>query len=420
MWMRKLVQGVCVTGGILLLGGCQTLHEWRNWVDPDASSQETKAQAETRKNLHYTVHKEDTLYKVARKFNVTERAIILWNNLHRPYLLDPGQVLILFPDKEHQRQAINARHNARALTSTDLKDQSTDHQVITRPSTPEPSPTPIPTPTPPASQQSANAETADDTADKTDSEPAQAGQGPSSSSQGRKRESHNGIYVVQRGDGLISIANSFGLSLTEIATMNDIKPPYHIYVGQELRVKPETASASSAAERSQPSPAPQRPADNARHSTSGSASQTATPEPAASGQGAQTARSPQSGETDNASWQWPLDPPRLAADHNDEQNGPVYLAGQAGQQVYAACHGQVIYAGVGIEGYGKMMIIKCDNGYLSAYSNLDELSEPEGKAIKRGTPIGTLGKFKGVAELGFEVRKQGNFVNPKKLLPPIS
>ncbi|MDP4160201.1 MAG: LysM peptidoglycan-binding domain-containing protein [Bacillota bacterium] len=43
----------------------------------------------------YTVKKGDSVYKIAKRFGTTMRAIILGNNLRNPNLIYPGQRLII-------------------------------------------------------------------------------------------------------------------------------------------------------------------------------------------------------------------------------------------------------------------------------------------------------------------------------------
>ncbi|MGD8191729.1 LysM peptidoglycan-binding domain-containing protein [Brevibacillus ginsengisoli] len=41
-------------------------------------------------------------------------------------------------------------------------------------------------------------------------------------------------YVVRPGDTLIGIATQFGVPWTEIVRVNNLQPPYSLYVGQRL------------------------------------------------------------------------------------------------------------------------------------------------------------------------------------------
>ena len=67
----------------------------------------------------------------------------------------------------------------------------------------------------------------------------------------------------------------------------------------------------------------------------------------------------------------------------------IDIAGTAGQPVLASAPGRVVYAGSGLRGYGKLVIIKHNNTFLSAYAhNRDIIGEgrPAGEARARRSP----------------------------------
>lgn len=49
------------------------------------------------------------------------------------------------------------------------------------------------------------------------------------------------VYIVQPGDGLRKIANSFGVDLQELMQRNGITDPDTLYAGQELVIPPPTS-----------------------------------------------------------------------------------------------------------------------------------------------------------------------------------
>ena len=82
-------------------------------------------------------------------------------------------------------------------------------------------------------------------------------------------------------------------------------------------------------------------------------------------------------------------------------------------KVYAAAPGNVVYAGSGLRGYGRLIIIKHSDRLLSAYANNDNLLVEVGDTVTQNDVISTLGSDKA---LYFEIRKDGNPVNPVKYL----
>ena len=99
----------------------------------------------------------------------------------------------------------------------------------------------------------------------------------------------------------------------------------------------------------------------------------------------------------------------------------VDIAGKPGDPVLAAAGGRVVYAGTGLRGYGKLVIVKHDNSFLSAYAHNQNLLVKEGQAVTKGQKIAELGDTDADApKLHFEIRKSGKPVDPAKYLPVLA
>jgi len=94
------------------------------------------------------------------------------------------------------------------------------------------------------------------------------------------------------------------------------------------------------------------------------------------------------------------------------------IGGRKGQPVLAAAGGRVVYAGEGLRGYGKLVIIKHNNTWLSAYAHNDKLLVKEQEDVRKGQKIAEMGNTHAdEVKLHFEVRRQGKPVDPVKVLP---
>ena len=83
-----------------------------------------------------------------------------------------------------------------------------------------------------------------------------------------------------------------------------------------------------------------------------------------------------------------------------------------------AADGEVVYSGSGLLGYGKLIIIKHNDTYLSAYAYNSQLLVKEGDSVKAGQDIAIMGQGnEGRPMLHFEIRKDGKPVNPLEILP---
>lgn len=94
------------------------------------------------------------------------------------------------------------------------------------------------------------------------------------------------------------------------------------------------------------------------------------------------------------------------------------FAAPAGTPIYAADSGKVIYSGYNSGGYGNLVIIEHDNGDQTYYAHCSKLYVSVGSYVSKGQHIagvGTTGDSTG-NHLHFEIRKNGNPVNPANYL----
>jgi lipoprotein NlpD len=79
----------------------------------------------------------------------------------------------------------------------------------------------------------------------------------------------------------------------------------------------------------------------------------------------------------------------------------------------------VVYAGDGLLGYGNLVIVNHNEHYLSAYAHNRKVLVREGEDVTAGQKIAELGSSgTDRPKLHFEIRKNGNPVNPVPYLPP--
>ncbi|MGR8933564.1 MAG: murein hydrolase activator EnvC family protein [Gammaproteobacteria bacterium] len=114
---------------------------------------------------------------------------------------------------------------------------------------------------------------------------------------------------------------------------------------------------------------------------------------------------------------WPLKG-KVVRSFSQTGNKGIDISAQLGRPVKAAAAGTVVYSGQGLLGYGKLLIIKHNEEFLSAYGNNSKLLVKEGQQVKKGRIIAEAGIGAGnKAALHFEIRKNGEPVNPIDYLP---
>lgn len=193
----------------------------------------------------------------------------------------------------------------------------------------------------------------------------------------------------------------------EFAKWNDIRSPYSIHPGRRLRVKsPKTSRVVKTR------PTLIRPARESK-----------VQQAVISNASPKQKKSITSHKTPNYSlklhWQWPTEGKvKVKFKKGDHSRKGIMLTGQLGQDVKAAEAGTVVYSGSGLIGYGKLLIIKHNKNYLSAYGHNKRLLVKEGDQVRKGTHIADMGtNGSGDVALHFEIRRNGIPVDPLPLLP---
>jgi lipoprotein NlpD len=123
------------------------------------------------------------------------------------------------------------------------------------------------------------------------------------------------------------------------------------------------------------------------------------------------------GNDDAVPWGWPAVGSVVTSFGNGRSNG-IAIVGQSGDPVNAAADGSVVYGGM-LRGYGNVIILKHNASYISAYANNRTLLVKEGQAVKKGQRIAEMGDSDADrVQMHFEIRKDGQAIDPRKLLPP--
>jgi len=117
-------------------------------------------------------------------------------------------------------------------------------------------------------------------------------------------------------------------------------------------------------------------------------------------------------------WVWPARGKLLHTFSEGLNPKGVAIGGQSGQAVMASAAGKVVYSGSGLRGYGKLIIIKHSDTYLSVYAHNRQLLVKEGERVARGQKIAEMGDSDSDRiALHFEIRRLGKPVDPLKYLP---
>ena len=124
-----------------------------------------------------------------------------------------------------------------------------------------------------------------------------------------------------------------------------------------------------------------------------------------------------SGSDDSLNWGIPTKGKIISEYSESASRKGVDIAGTRGQAILASEAGKVVYSGSGLRGYGKLVIIKHNKTFLSAYAHNEQILVKEGQSVVKGQKIAEMGSTDAdQVKLHFEIRKFGKPVDPSKFL----
>ncbi len=310
------------------------------------------------------VHQGDTLYGIARKHNVSVSALIELNGLGSKGTIKPGQKLVL----PAAPSASNEPAPGRA--------------VMPR----------FPTAKAPAAQPQAQA-----------------------LAQPQPTPGWDATHTMRSGESLYGIARQYKVTLAELQRVNGITEPTRVRIGAVLKVPGEASSS----EMRQPPPA--RVASAPTPVSDAPAPSVTTPGVRVINQPrAQAEEPPQASEPaqqQGVRFRWPARGRVIAGfgkrpdgTHNDGINVSVPM----GTDIVAAEGGRVAYAGGDIQAYGNLILIRHENGWVSAYAHADKILVQRDEVVKRGQVIAKAGRTGAVdqPQVHFELRQGAKPVDP--------
>ena len=233
-----------------------------------------------------------------------------------------------------------------------------------------------------------------------------------------------GSYAVRQGDTLYSISWRLGVDFRELASLNQLEAPYNIYKGQVLRTVFEEKNASmsqlperSVAENSRPKDAKATKSQYSKKKRSGEDKKSIQRTSAAAGRTARVERAPKKSEPGKFdTWSWPVKLP--PASRFGPGNKGLDFNIEKKQQIVSAGQGTVVYAGNGIAGFERLIIIKHSESLLSAYSFNGRIITREQRNVTVNDILGEILPISTKREVfHFELRRNGQPVNPEQVLP---
>lgn len=264
-------------------------------------------------------------------------------------------------------------------------------------------------------------------------------------------------HIVTRGETVYAISRRYRIDIHSLVQLNRIPPPFTISVGQVLDLPGTRNAFAAATPQPQPQSAPPASSSQAAPTQTATANRTGAPpvpaaKPTPRGTPNATAQVPAAAAPNSTKPQMarvqppkpsrrppagvPKPPPRASSKfrwplsgtvissfgskgsgvHNDGIN----IEAAAGTIVRAAENGVVAYSGNELRGFGRLLLLKHADGWVTAYAHLSEVMVRRGETVKRGQAVAKVGRSGNVSkpQLHFEIRQGTRAVDPRKLLGP--
>jgi|GEM_PF-154072 len=386
----------------------------RNAVAPAVAATATKSAAgqaalrETADGAEIEVRDGDTLYTLAKRHGVSMSELMRVNGMSDPNLR-PGQRLRLPTGARTVAKATPARQAER---SAEQKPAPVGPAVASAAHTAPTTSAPLPVADKPAKAETAAAQPA----------PVAASAAPAG---------WTDTYTVKSGDNLYGLARQRGVTIAELQRINGITDVRKMMPGQVLRLPPEparrTGQETATTVASEPSASVMveaSPSSTVRPKVLNGTRVAALEGKTAVDAGSAAARR-ESGKEETvdskaaaeSKLRWPVKGRIIAGfgpQADGTQNDGINVAVPLGTEVLAAEAGVVAYAGNEVRGYGNLVLVRHDNGWVTAYAHNDQLLVQRGDRVRRGQVLAKAGKTGNVdqPQLHFELRQGPKPVDP--------
>lgn len=225
-----------------------------------------------------------------------------------------------------------------------------------------------------------------------------------------------GVHRVAAGETIYGISRRYGVDMATLVRFNGMAAPYLIGPGQELALPSETiiSARGENAVAGKQAATPAVPPRNKRDSTT---EKNVGPKRVAEGRDTLRPTGLPLPLDGNGRFIQPVEGrilSRFGAKGDGQHNDGINISAPRGTSVRAAQAGVVSYAGSEIRGYGNLLLLKHDDGFMTAYAHAEELLVKRGDVVHQGQIISTVGDSgaASIPQLHFEIRHGTKAVDP--------
>lgn len=249
---------------------------------------------------------------------------------------------------------------------------------------------------------------------------------PASAKPGSSLMAGGGEHTVRSGETLYSLGRTYGVHPFAIAKLNGLDNNVSLRQGQTVRIPKGGSAAGSAVAGKQPtapatSGASSTVAANEPDDQSDTDTAAAAPKPIQQQPQQLVSDNQPAQEAGSLSFRWPVKG-RVISNYGSKPGGlrneGINIAVPEGTDVRSAEAGVVAYAGNELKGYGNLVLIRHEGGWVTAYAHNKDLFVKRGDTVKRGDVIAKAGQTGSVSspQVHFEVRKGATAMDPMRFL----
>ncbi len=208
------------------------------------------------------------------------------------------------------------------------------------------------------------------------------------------------MHTISAGETMYRLSQQYNVNLNQLMQANPAIEVNGLRVGQQVRIPTNGQASQSGASQTNVA------SNTATKTTSG------TPKIIASAARASGLAWPVNGKIIN----------KFGSGGSGIQHSGLNIAVPENTPVAAAAEGKVIYADSGLKSYGHLVLIRHNDGLVTAYAHNSSLTVKKDDTVKKGQVIAYSGKTGNVTQpqVHFEVRRNAQAVDPMKLLAKVT
>ncbi len=205
-------------------------------------------------------------------------------------------------------------------------------------------------------------------------------------------------HIVAKGDTLYNISKRYNVDMATLSRTNNLRSPFTLKIGQKLLMPGSIVTA--------------------KKTTASAPKSTYTPKKTQTKNKSQSSYTYVQPSTKRKQpFAWPVKGQvisKFGPIAKGRNNDGINIKAPKGTVVKAADAGTIAYAGNELKGFGNLILIKHNDGWVTAYAHNDTLKVRKGQKVSKGTPIATVGTTGGVdtPQLHFETRAGKKALNP--------